>query len=760
MSEEPIIGDLEEERKTLEKRIEEILEHLRNDTLHSININTYLNYSKIIQKISEIGDSESESLFIYHNKIIQEFIDECFKIIAKVPKNQLIDLVIKQTAKINYLIFMMNTIFTYLDSHYIIDKNKGSLCQNAVGLYKSNYFDIIQNDIYIEVNKLIKDDRNSNNIIFREKIKKILNILNDIDLEKPKIIKENNNIFFISESHSTQKHTPYQDLFFEDYYIKETIEFAKNKGNADIKKMYAQEYIISQLKYLDEENKRQKEYINPKYHSTINEINYKYLIGAHAEELAEKETGIYFMFIDKRNEELKKAFQLFKLYPQSLEFIKNYFLPYILQRGENILENESVSRDHKKLIPELINLNKEMENLVVTCFENSDDFQYIKNKAFHNIMFKPIYPKQLVKYIHYCMKKGFKGKSQEEIDNSLNDIINLYKYLNSKLTFLIAAIRKLNDRLIMNFSLSLDAEKRLTLKLKKESNFECIEQMMALIDDVKKSNEELEEYKLSASKGSPNGIDFNVLAITLNFWKFDIKKMKKVKIPKFLSSCIEDFENFYLKKNTGRKLRWCLGYSKLNIQFLYLQDKNISVSTLIQYLILIYLEKYGTLSIKKLSLLLECPISEVLNEIYGLVFHPSYNPDEDIKKGVIIGSCNEEAKDFKENDNISINKNFSVSIQKFITLPHGLRIVREKESEEKEITKRLENTIIQATIVRILKSRIGLKTTNDWLINETIKKIDLFRAKPGQIKENIGTLLYKNIIRRSKESVACYEYIP
>ena len=67
MSEEPIIGDLEEERKTLEKRIEEILEHLRNDTLHSININTYLNYSKIIQKISEIGDSESESLFIYHN---------------------------------------------------------------------------------------------------------------------------------------------------------------------------------------------------------------------------------------------------------------------------------------------------------------------------------------------------------------------------------------------------------------------------------------------------------------------------------------------------------------------------------------------------------------------------------------------------------------------------------------------------------------------------------------------------------------------
>ena len=169
MSEEPIIGDLEEERKTLEKRIEEILEHLRNDTLHSININTYLNYSKIIQKISEIGDSESESLFIYHNKIIQEFIDECFKIIAKVPKNQLIDLVIKQTAKINYLIFMMNTIFTYLDSHYIIAKNKGSLCQNAVGLYKSNYFDIIQNDIYIEVNKLIKDDRNSNNIIFRGK---------------------------------------------------------------------------------------------------------------------------------------------------------------------------------------------------------------------------------------------------------------------------------------------------------------------------------------------------------------------------------------------------------------------------------------------------------------------------------------------------------------------------------------------------------------------------------------------------------------
>ena len=55
-----------------------------------------------------------------------------------------------------------------------------------------------------------------------------------------------------------------------------------------------------------------------------------------------------------------------------------------------------------------------------------------------------------------------------------------------------------------------------------------------------------------------------------------------------------------------------------------------------------------------------------------------------------------------------------------------------------------------------MKSRIGQQTTHVWLVNESAKQIDLFKAQPQQIKENIEKLIEKSIIKRNG---ANYEYI-
>jgi hypothetical protein len=175
----------------------------------------------------------------------------------------------------------------------------------------------------------------------------------------------------------------------------------------------------------------------------INEINYTCLIGDHAEEIAKKETGIYYMLINRRNEDLAKTFHLFKLYPKSLQVIENIFLLYIKKRGEDIYQNLDISKDPIKFIPELINLYKEIENLIADCFENFHNFHDIKNKAFIIFMNKSIYPKQLANFTDYCMRSGFRGKTQEEIEDSLNDIIKLYNFCSSKLVFQLEANKKL-----------------------------------------------------------------------------------------------------------------------------------------------------------------------------------------------------------------------------------------------------------------------------------------------------------------------------
>ena len=194
--------------------------------------------------------------------------------------------------------------------------------------------------------------------------------------------------------------------------------------------MSAPEYVLSQLKYLDEETERKIEYINPIFHASIDKINHQYLIGNVMHELAEMDTGIKNMLETKKDDQLTNIYKLFKLFPKSLDEITEKFDPYIRSRGKALYENKELSKDPKKFVPELISLKKEMDKLVLECFENNTNFQDVKNKAFSLFMTKDIYAKQLSNYTDFCMRNGFKGKSPEEIENTLNDIIGLFKCLN------------------------------------------------------------------------------------------------------------------------------------------------------------------------------------------------------------------------------------------------------------------------------------------------------------------------------------------
>ena len=164
-----------------------------------------------------------------------------------------------------------------------------------------------------------------------------------------------------------------------------------------------------------------------------------------------------------------------------------------------------------------------------------------------------------------------------------------------------------------------------------------------------------------------------------------------------------------------------------------------------------------------ISQLLGCQPHIIINDIQGLIYNPSFNQNQSVDRGIIIGTFNGETKEFKESDIISINKNFTCSKMRFTTLPlkkkKSSEEIKKEEIEEQKIIKRYESNIIQATLTRIMKSRIGQKTTHLWLVEETVKQIDLFNVQPQQIKENIEKLIEKNIIKRDEEDRNCYIYI-
>ena len=758
------IKDFKSAKKDIEKEmVNKILDYLKNGIFPSNNIGSQMNAYTIVQVLSDQGDNQSKELLNYYNQIIENYIIDCKKDLSRENNANLIDGFLHHTDHIYTLIYWMYKVFMYLDRFYTKAKGKITLSKFAMMKYSSLFFEEFKIDVFQEVNKLIKEERNGN-LESRAKIKGVMKILKDLDIEFPQIMKENNRIIWAPEKDKESKNeNAVQNLWYNEYFSSETKKFAEAKASADIHSMSAPEYVLSQLKYLDEEYERESEYINPIFHNKINSANYDYLIGSIKHELAEMDTGVKNMLETKKDDQLANLYKLFKLYPKSLNEITEKFDPYIRNRGKALYENKELSKDPKKFVPELISLKKEMDKLVKDCFENNNDFQDVKNKAFSLFMTKDYYAKQLSNYADFCMRSGFKGKSPEEIENILNDIIGLFKCLNSKLVFQTEANKKMSERLIKKVSLSTLSEQSFITKLKQEAGVTYVSKMQEMMSDLEKNKKETDLYKLQKHKGAPNGIKMDVTVISQSAWEISKKSMEKIIIPPFLQFCLADFENFYLNKHQGQKLIWCLGLSKIEIQYLYLKNKNISVSTLPQLLTLFLLEQKKELSLGTIAQMLGCQLNTVTTDIQGLVYNPSFNPHGQADKGVILGSFNPETKEFKENDKISINMNFTSAKVKFNTMPlpqkKSASELKAAEVEEAQITKRYQDNILQATVTRIMKSRIGQQTTHVWLVGETSKQIDLFKAQPQQIKENIEKLIEKNVIKRSDKNRTCYDYI-
>ena len=88
------------------------------------------------------------------------------------------------------------------------------------------------------------------------------------------------------------------------------------------------------------------------------------------------DNGIAYMFENRKKDELKKAYELLKLYEPSLNILKKAFISYMKKNVKELNE--------KKDGEEFKNFKNDVENLIIECFENDTLFQDEKNKILLN----------------------------------------------------------------------------------------------------------------------------------------------------------------------------------------------------------------------------------------------------------------------------------------------------------------------------------------------------------------------------------------
>ena len=630
-----------------------------------------MNLLKILSAVHRLADDECDSskrLFEYYTGVISDHMNDSLRAIKKLEGESLIDGFLKENMQSKILIHWMRKVFTYLDKFYTKNANLGSLCANAMKIYFNKLFCPLKANLFTAVNFLIQDDRDCN-VVQRYKIRNILGIFEEVDMKNPELIKEGENLFWIGEPTNG-----ILNEWFNQKFLGFTEAYVSSKASREISCMSAPEYIRSSLKYLDEEDQRKSEYFNKSFHDKIDKVNYKHLIELNSKTIGKMETGIRYMFVNKKDLELQEAYRLISKLPESLKSITEEFDPYIRERGDELYNNKELARDPTKFIPELIKLKKELDSLVEFAFENHILLQDTKNKAFSYFMNKEHYAKQLANYCDWEMKINIKGANESQIEEKLNNIINIFKCLNNKLLFQLEYAKKLSDRLIQNRTLSLIAEKTLISKLKAEAGVAYVNKMTSMMQDLETSKEVMGLYKAQSHRGSPEGIPFNVQVLQHGAWEIEKSKFDRILIPSFLNNCMDDFNSFYINRHKTHKLIWASGLGNIEIQYLYLSKPFQSVSTLIQFIVFLSLEKHGKLTIQNLSELIGVSCFSMLNEVTGLLYNPTFNPKKSINSGLITTNLKKDGEELKSDSEISINTNFTANNIKFNSMP-VIRIV-------------------------------------------------------------------------------------
>ncbi|KAI7070464.1 Cullin-domain-containing protein [Hortaea werneckii] len=337
-----------------------------------------------------------------------------------------------------------------------------------------------------------------------------------------------------------------------------------------------------------------------------------------------------------------------------------------------------------------------------------------------------------------------------EINIQLDQVLDLFRFLQGKAVFEAFYKKDLARRLLMARSASSDAERSMLTRLKTECGAGFTQNLEQMFKDVELAREEMQSYKsrLEERVGYEKGknVDLTVNILSAAAWPTypDIP----VVIPSNVKKSIDDFELHYKSKHTGRKLDWkhALAHCQMRAKF----DKGYKELVVSSFQAVVLLLFNGIKPDEHL------PYSHIQTET-GL-------PEQEVKRTLQSLACaklrpltkHPKGKEINDTDTFTVNTSFDHP--KFRVKINQVQLKETKE-ENKETHIRVaedRNFECQAAIVRILKSKKTI--SHQQLVSETISAtMSRGVLAVADIKKNIDRLIEKDYMEREEGNM--YSYI-
>ncbi|KAK4190560.1 hypothetical protein QBC35DRAFT_74395 [Podospora australis] len=431
-----------------------------------------------------------------------------------------------------------------------------------------------------------------------------------------------------------------------------------------------------------------------------------------------------------------------------------------------------------KWVDDVLQLKAKFDNLLTTCFDGDLVIESWITKSFRD--FVNMFPRNAEYaslFIDDCLKRGLKGKSDEDVEVVLQKVIVLLRYLSDRDLFERYYQKHLAKRLLRSGS-ELHIEKELVRRMKIEMGNHFTTKFEGMFKDMELSKDLSTNYRdhiRNLGDVDTKTTDLNIQVLTTNSWPPEImgrsalqdgSARAEVIFPPAIKRLQDSFYEFYLQDRRNRKLTWAASTGSADIKCFFPKisgkdtgplskdrryELNVSTYGMVVLLLFNDLADNESMTFEEIQAKTNIPAGDLSKTLASLSLVPKCR----------VLAKEPATKTVKSTDRFSFNTQFVSKTIKIKAPVSNSSSKVERDDERKETERKNDQTrahVVDAAIVRVMKQRKELSHTD--LTTQVISQLAArFKPEISLIKRRIEDLLAREYLERIEGDLAAYRYL-
>ncbi|EFP11033.1 hypothetical protein GCK72_017604 [Caenorhabditis remanei] len=632
-------------------------------------------------------------------------------------------------------------------------------------------FSKISDSLLIEALRLVKEERDGN----------IVNADNVIGIRES----------FVGLNNQFGEELLVYQKTFEKQFIEQTSEYYSKICGKLLSELGVLEYMVYADKKLDEEQQRAQKYLEMSSPSSIRHMEAAVI--ALVENFEDTILAECSRLIAERDvERLQRLYRLIRRTRTGIDTVLKCIDAHIRTEGLNDMKNnaDSLATDPEKYVQQLLIMFDKFSALVREGFCDDARLLTARDKAFRAVVndssiFKTEMMNKkgrsfaveskcaelLANYCDLLLRKTQLSKklTSEEIDEKLNQVLLVLKYVENKDVFMRFHRAHLSRRLILEMSADQEKEEMMVTKLREcGMPSDAVNKLSRMLQDIELNKDMNASFKkaLTGTNNNKSVADsINLKVLNGGAWGRGGSEKIRFSLPRELEDFVPEMEAFYKKQHNGRKLCWMHHWSSGTMVFGTGSGGrfDLEITTFQMAVLFCFNDRANDkISLETLRLATELPDAELMRTLLSLVAYPK------MRSQILlcdVPSQNITFRDFTDSTNFYINHNFHLikngkpQQRGKVNLIGRLQLSLEANAEkEHESIVALREYRVQEGIVKILKTR---KTTT--LAQLTMELVEilkpLFIPNRKIIKEQIDWLIENQYMERRPDDINTFVYL-